>query len=441
MLNSSINYKNLLTANRLDPEYFQKNNLAKNRKAKIRKTDKLKNLCEFILTGPPGSVLPASAYAATGIKLYRPSNLDGWSGEKGSFAYITPEYCAKHKIKIFHKNDILITRIGDIKFALIGESEKFTISPNLIVLRTIKNLLYPFFLLALLNSPSVFGQIHRGTKNAALSSINLHHIADLNIPRIPISDQKRIGARVKQAILDQDRARLIYNVTQEYFLKAIKFTKKKKNKSSLKNNFSAILEEQRLDAEYFINKNNFGNSKIKFVKLTEICEISRGIEPGRENYTENGVPFLRPSNIDKLCLLKKSQKFISHEQFNQLAKKFNPLKGEILLVKDGKPGVAFVLKDTLNAIISDGIVRLKIKKTFSPEYIAFCINSAYCQDQIIRGLEGSLIPHWQIKKIEELKIPITTNSLQKNILKNLNKVFELENKTRNNLDLAISMVD
>lgn len=440
---SFINLSEIQSANRLDAEYFSVKHLRLHQKMKKVVYKPLRELCEFIQTGPSGSVLPSSGYTTSGIKVIRPSNLNGWSCDKGNFVYIPKSQNMNKNIKQYNAGDILITRIGDLKFGIIEEANNtgFAISPNLVALRTKRELLDPFFLLAFLNSEFGFSQIHRGTKIISLASVPASFIAGISVPLIPLIEQLKISNLVKNALKNQKKAQNIYAQAESLLFQTVQQTKMEKNQLSAVLNLSQIHESRRADAEYFINQLSENTSQFKTVKLDEFARIFRGIEPGRRSYQKDGKLFLRTSNISKFGLLNKSQKFISINLYNKLFPRYQPQLGEILLVKDGKPGIAYALNKSMIGIISAGIVRLKLATSLPAEYVALCINSRFCQQQILSDIDGSLVPHWKIEQIKKLTIPVLDQNIQTVLVKLIKKSGLLFKKTEENISVSLLLIN
>ena len=91
--------------------------------------------------------------------------------------------------------------------------------------------------------------------------------------------------------------------------------------------YKSLLEElgssDRLDAEYYQPKYEDLNkflSTIKTKLIDEIVEIKKSIEPGSDFYCDEGVPFIRVSDINKFQIsdpeIKKS--FALHRESERL---------------------------------------------------------------------------------------------------------------------------
>jgi restriction endonuclease S subunit len=441
MINTTVKKSDIRIANRLDAEYFDPKFFRLQKKLKKKSYKKLHELCEFIRTGPAGSALPASSYVPSGIKVYRPSNINGWNCDNASIIRISKKYCQEKNIQLYSTGDVVVTRIGDIKFGIIEENNntQVAISPNMLALRSKKKFLDPYFLLAFLNTNAGFEQIHQGTKIVSLASRGISQIANILVPSMSSKDQTRIGDLVRTGLHKQRQAKLLYSQTENIFLQTIGFKDVERNKLFTIKNISELRKSRRADAEYFLQKNKL-QKLMKTIQIEKIARVLRGKGLNRKAYQEIGKLFLRVSNISKYGLLEKSQKYISIDLYEKLQKKYQPRVGEILLVKDGKPGVAYVVEKLIEGIISEGIVRLKLNTSLAAEYISLCINSPFCEEQILRDRDGTLVPHWKVEQIKKLQIPLVQLNEQLEYIKKVKKSNQLFEEGNNNLQHAKELI-
>lgn len=174
----------------------------------------------------------------------------------------------------------------------------------------------------------------------------------------------------------------------------------------------------RVDAEYFQPK--YGKllaqlKKSRARSLSELVTMKKGIEPGSEAYSEEGKLFIRVSSVSKFGLSGKDQKHISEKLYKELKDAYAPKVGEILLTKDATPGVACVLKEKVEGVVSGGVMRLKLKEDIDAEYLAVCINSLVGQLQAERDAGGSVIAHWKPEQIKQVQVPILPEKTQQKI--------------------------
>jgi type I restriction enzyme S subunit len=133
--------------------------------------------------------------------------------------------------------------------------------------------------------------------------------------------------------------------------------------------FSEALNSKRIDADYFqtpFRQIDDHLDKYSTAKLHTLVDIVKGIEVGSSAYKTEGHPFLRVSNIKETGIeLGPSDKYISPALYAAL-QSYRPQIGELLLTKDGSPGVAMAVDQDCDGIISGGVVRLKPKPTKFP---------------------------------------------------------------------------
>jgi len=209
-------------------------------------------------------------------------------------------------------------------------------------------------------------------------------------------------------------------------------------------NFSDILEARRMDAEYFQPKYEKLISKIEsqnHKRLGDLVSVKKGVEIGAEQYQDEGKPFIRVSSMGKFEINDGNQKYLSEKLYEELKNNFQPQVGEILLTKDATPGIAYVLKENIEGIISGGTLRLKLKEKIEAEYLALCLNSIIGQMQAERDAGGSVIAHWKPEQIKNVVIPILPSETQQKIAELVRQSHEARKKAKELLEEAKRKVE
>lgn len=201
----------------------------------------------------------------------------------------------------------------------------------------------------------------------------------------------------------------------------------------------------RLDAEYYQPKYKDLVQKIKsnkngWASLKDLVKISKGQEVGSDLYTDNGIPFTRVSNISERRL--SEEKFIDHSIYKNYMK-LQPKKQDILLTKDGSPGIAYFFKDEPEKMLcSAGVAILtNTSDEIKSEYIFACLLTKIVQEQKNRDVGGSVIPHWRPNEIEEIIIPLIDINMQNEVSKCVNEYFNKLEDYYSLLDKNISLID
>ena len=270
----------------------------------------------------------------------------------------------------------------------------------------------------------------------------------LNVPfYIPSSeDLNEISLKVKQARQNMVSSQKLYQEAEELLEKELGLDQITFDEPlSYTANFSEVINNNRADAEYYQPKYNQIKkllSKLKWTYLKSIIEINKGIEVGSKKYVEDGVNFIRVSNITKFGFnFGNSDKYISKNTYYAL-KNVQLQIGDILLTKDGTVGISYVVDKFVQGIVSGGVLILKNKNEEIPkEYLSLVINSKICQMQIEQDCSGALISHWKISDVYRLKIPLLETEIMQTIDELILKSKKLKRQSQQLLEEAKQRVE
>jgi restriction endonuclease S subunit len=363
--------------------------------------------------------------------------------------YISLEDASRFPKTILEEGDLIFSvrgyvgKIGIIDKKYVGS----IISANLI--RAKISGLSSYFVWVFLNSKYGSSQLDRIKMMTSQETVVADDIRNLLIFEPSKNFQKEIETLSINAINQFRNSENLYSqaenlLLEELGLKDFKPKYKKTYTAKLSDAFSA----HRIDAEYFqpayeevIEKLRENNIELQPLRKF-ILSIQKGIEPGSENYRDEGKPFIRVSNLSKYGFTDRDQKYLSEELYQQLRETYEPKQGDFLLTKDATPGIAYVVKEQIEGIISSGILRLQINDSeINKEYLALCINSIVGRMQIERDCGGSVILHWKPEQVKRLQIPILPLEIQQEIASLVQQSHEARKKAKELLELAKRAVE
>ena len=432
-------------AKRFDAEYF--------RPEYLYRTEKLKQnfslLKDFLIQGNYGVLPKSEHYQQGGIFLIRGKNLRQTSIEKQNLINVPNNY---YSIKYtIIKNDILIL----VKGATIAFEDGVIIANNnldncifngsIFRIRLNKKII-PHFLFSFMSTRYFTFQKERGIANNGIEYNNIKTIKNYLIPVISNSFQLLIEKTVKTAHENQAKSKVLYKEAENLLLEELGLLHwKESNELTFEINKSEVDKTNRFDAEYFHPKykkivQTIKNYSGDWDSLGNFINYNKGIEVGSEEYKNEGITFLRVSNLSPFEIT--TEKYISVELYKKL-KIYQPKKGEILLSKDASPGIAYYLNTEPNKMIySSGIICLQNKtKQINNEYLTLVLNSILVQTQIERDAGGSIIKHWRPDQIENIAIPILKNNIQSNIQSKIKESFRLRVDAKQLLESAKKAVE
>ncbi len=194
----------------------------------------------------------------------------------------------------------------------------------------------------------------------------------------------------------------------------------------------------RLDAEYYEKKyapyTTITHHNDDFIELGEICSVNKSIEPGSENYSETGIPFIRVQNLHEHEIRNENMKYLSNEYvMNNDLENLILRRNTILFTKDGRVGTAYYLENDLNAITSSAILHLNVldEDVVLPRYLYATLNSKFVRNQAHRGMTGAIIKHWNPELIRRVMIPIVSLEKQQEISEKVRMGYEYKKRSEN----------
>ena len=342
------------------------------------------------------------------------------------------------------KSDIIVSTVGTIgNCAVVDDSILPANSDRHVGIIRIKKDFYPRFISSfLLSKYGRFQTFRESTGNVQLN-LFIYKIKEIIVPSLSSTFQLLIEKICLKAADLNISAINFYCQAEQTLLSDLDLLDwKPKHRLSFVKNFSDTVFAGRYDAEYF---QPMYEEIVKTVKSSENCvnlddiiSIKKGIEPGREAYQDNGVMFVRVSNLSKSGFKDGNQQYVGDDLY-RTKQKYQPKQREILLSKDGTPGIAYYLKDEPERMIpSGGILRLKVndESKVSPEYLTLVLNSVIVQKQIERDVGGSIINHWLVDQVKKTLIPVLPVAKQKEIADTVNESFSNRELSKQLLEIA-----
>ncbi|MCX5914226.1 MAG: restriction endonuclease subunit S [Deltaproteobacteria bacterium] len=156
-----------------------------------------------IVDGPFGSDLKASEYVKEGVPIIRLQNVDRNRFIGKNIRHISDKKAKELIRHNFKPGDVVVTKLGDPlgKACIVPEG----FGPGIVVADIVRiRLNHTFcsipYLVYAINSQAVIGQFFQHIKGTTRPRVNLGVIRSLMIPLAPLSEQKRIVAKVEELL-------------------------------------------------------------------------------------------------------------------------------------------------------------------------------------------------------------------------------------------------
>lgn len=155
---------------------------------------------------------------------------------------------------------------------------------------------------------------------------------------------------------------------------------------------------------------------IRKIKLKDVCDrITVGhVGPMADEYTSDGIPFLRSQNITPFRLHLEDVKFVS-PHFHDKLRKSALRPGDVAVVRTGYPGTACVVPDAFSEWNCADLVVVTPSKELNPYYLASIFNSAWGMASVAGNLVGVAQQHFNVGAARELEILLPSRVVQDRI--------------------------
>lgn len=438
---SEIYYSDLERTLRVDSEFYSKENL---QVIDILERLPLKNITEIVNVSDGNHMSISDNFTEEGIPYYRGQDIHNFFIEDANSICIDYETYLKPVMKRSHlkKGDVLLSIVGTIGgVSLVSSNNNATCSCKLAIFRP--HSIDGFFLSAFLKSKYGQNQIKKFTRGAVQMGLILEDMNQIMVPDLSSEFQIRVSTYIQEAKEKSNLSIETYKQAETILLETLGLNNFEINSDAVnvKGFKESFLSTGRLDAEYYQKKFEEIIKHIrsgKFDKLGNLVTIKKSIEPGSEAYQEEGIPFVRVSNLTKYGL---SYPDIYLDKL-EYADVIRPKKDTILLSKDGTVGIAYKVPEDMFAITSGAILHLQVKSDeVLPDYLTLVLNSLVVQMQAERDAGGSILQHWKPSEIEQVEIPIIDKNIQIQISELIQESFRLKKESEQLLDLAKRAVE
>lgn len=440
---SIIKRSQLEGALRIDAEYYQSEYLELEGKLSKLETKTLEEISKSIISFGAYSLTSNIEWKESGVPYVNVGDIHDGYIDFNNVKHISEKVNEILKKSKISNGQVLLTMAGTIGNAAVVQNVKQSANANQAIAKiTPLDIISPYYLTAFLNSKYGLLQTQREIVSSVQANIFLGQIKKFKIPIFEKKITEAIAQKYKDFLDELEKAKKFYREAEDLLLEelGLRDFENKENLFSIVN-LSDVKKANRIDAEYFQLKFNTLLSKVKTEKLGDLVLMTKGFEPGSEAYQDNGKLFIRVSSVSKEGIIDKDQKYLNDKLYQKLKNDFEPKVEEILLTKDATPGIAYVLKESIEGIICGGILKLKTKENIEPEFLALCINSIIGKSQVERDAGGSIIAHWKPEQVKNLQVPVLPKTIQQKIVNLIKKSHQSRKKAKELLEEAKQKVE
>ena len=395
-----------------------------------------------------GYAFKSSEYKNVGIRVVRISDFN----ESGFVNHNIVRYDYNNKLDDYlleEKNIILCMTGGTVgKSLFIKNLEEPMVTNQRVATIKILGVIEDYINYSIL-SP-LTQQVITESKNSTNDNISIETIKNFLIPFPPLAEQKRIVEKLEEIlplvedygknaeILSEMNQKLPKQIRQSILQYAVQGKLVKQNPQD--EPASELLKRIKAEKEKLIKEGKIKKEKPlspitrdeipyslpqgwEWVRLGDILTKLTDGAHRTPHYQNSGVPFLSVKDISSGYIDFSNTKFISRPKHEELFKRCNPQKGDILLTKVGTTGIPAIVETDQVFSLFVSVALLKFNNKFIDiKYLYNLILSPLVQAQAKENTKGIGNKNWVIDKIAQTLIPLPPLAEQKRIV---NKVEEL----------------
>ena len=173
---------------------------------------------------------------------------------------------------------------------------------------------------------------------------------------------------------------------------------------------------------------------------TRLENISHKITDGAHKtptYVKEGVPFISVKDIRNNEIFFDDTKFITLEEHQELYKRCNPEKGDVLVTKSGTIGRTAIVKDDFEFSLFVSVALIKnIKNVVQSNFLSYAMQDFINKIDISRDIKGGVIKNYHISDMKKQLVPLPPLEEQKRIVEKLDSLFEKIQKIKEIIEEA-----
>ncbi len=138
------------------------------------------------------------------------------------------------------------------------------------------------------------------------------------------------------------------------------------------------------------------------------------VGPMKDEYVDDGVPFLRSQNVREDRFDRTGLRFIS-PSFHERLSKSRLMPGDVVIVRSGNVGTACVVPGSLGEANCADLVIVQRPEAIDANYAALYMNSL-ARSRVRAGRVGVALTHFNTQSVAELPVPVPPMGEQKRIV-------------------------
>lgn len=162
------------------------------------------------------------------------------------------------------------------------------------------------------------------------------------------------------------------------------------------------------------------------MRLADACSNVTDGAHKTPTYVADGVPFLRVTDIQSICIDWDQVKRIPEHEHAELCQRCKPEPGDVLLSKNGTIGITKVIDWDIEFSIFVSLCLLKPKPIIRSEYLKLMVESPHAARQLFLRVKQGTVKNLHLEEIRECRIPVPDGDTQRSIVEQSGEFTRLQ---------------
>lgn len=170
---------------------------------------------------------------------------------------------------------------------------------------------------------------------------------------------------------------------------------------------------------------------IKYVKCSEIIDVRDGTHDSPKYIKNGGFPLITSKNINDNNIEFEKANYISSEDYTKINQRSGVSNGDIIMPMIGTVGnPVLVNTDKGFAIKNVALFKLSNNEKIDSKFFYYVLKSDNILKQLSKQKRGGTQNFVSLSNLRDLEIPLVDINEQENIVKILDKAYELVHKRK-----------
>lgn len=388
--------------------------------------------CTQVSTGPFGSVIHKTDYADDGVPIVNPADMRNGCISTDKIKKVKRDLIGSLSSYVLKENDIVIARRGDLgRCAIVTHSDEGYLCGTGSFFLHLKALLATEYFITFFSSDYIKNKLTASSVGTTMANLNHKILKSLLVPVPPLSEQRRIVARLNELLPLVDK----FRKAQEALAVAQKDFPEKLKASLLQEAIQGKLVPQ-LDEEPAVEQIGEAPEDVPFAipkkwEWVSLKNITRKIHYGfTASATSSGnCRLLRITDLKPSGMSWETVPYCSTSE--EEAQKFSLKKNDIVIARTGGTiGKSFLIRNIEGqSVFASYLIRaIPETKFVNPDFLINFLSSPLYWSQLKEASRGTGQPNVNAKSLGAMWVPLPPIEEQRRIVARLNELLPLVKK-------------